>query len=277
MKGSIACMLVAAKKFVSKYPNHNNFFSFIITSDEEGTGKDGTIKIIKYLLSKKEKIDYCIVGEPSSEFIIGDTIKNGRRGSLNIILKIKGVQGHIAYPNLAKNPIHLSIPFLHKLISHVWEKNNTLFTNTELQISNVNSDNDVFNIIPNYCKIKFNIRFSKNLSKKKIKKIIIKFLDYFKLNYELKIYLSSEPFLTKKNNLTKIVSNVIKKCQNIYPRISTNGGTSDGRFVSNLMSSEVIELGLINKNIHKINECVKIKDLKKLCILYYEIIKKICY
>lgn len=273
MKGSIAAMIVAVENFIKKFPNHPGRIAFLITSDEESKATHGTIKIIEKLISRKEKIEFCIIGEPSSEKKICDTIKNGRRGSINIYIIISGIQGHTAYPHLALNPIHSSLPFLNELIKKKWDYENKLFPPTNLQISNINSGIGEYNIIPNELKIKINIRFNNKIKTKKIIQEIEKILKKYKIKYKIKFELSASPFFTKKTKFIKIVSKLIKKYFGYTPYLSKNGGTSDGRFISKICP-QVIELGLLNKTIHKINECVSLTDLEKLSFIYKKIIEK---
>lgn len=275
MKGAIAAMLIAIRKFLSKYPKHQTRICFLITSDEESDGENGTIKVVEYLIRKKEKIDYCLIGEPTSSSIVGDTIKNGRRGSLTVNLTVYGIQGHVAYPQFSNNPIHSIVPFLMYIINKKWDKGNIFFTPSSLQITKIIVNNNFNNVIPGKCFIQFNIRFNNELTDILIKKIILKKLDYFNIKkYDIEWVISGQPFFTKKGKLFNITNNVIKKINNILPIISTDGGTSDGRFISKI-SSEIIELGLSNKSMHKENECVKISDLSKLTLIYYKILKNI--
>lgn len=274
MKGAIAAMIIAVEKFVKDFPNHPGRIAFLITSDEETKATNGTVKIIKKLISKKEKIEFCIIGEPSSENKICDTIKNGRRGSLNANIVILGIQGHTAYPNLALNPIHNSLPFLNELIKKKWDYGNKFFPPTNLQISNIHSGIGMYNIIPEKLEIKFNVRFNDKNTKKKIINKIKKMLIKYKLKYKIKFLSSSYPFLTKKNEFINKVSKIIKKNLGYKPYLSRSGGTSDGRFISKICP-QIIELGLINQTIHKKNECVPLEDLRKLSSIYHIIIKKI--
>lgn len=274
MKGSLAAMIFAAIRFVKKFPNHPGKISFLITSDEECNAKHGTIKVIEKLISRKEKINYCIIGEPTSEKNLCDTIKNGRRGSINIKITIYGTQGHIAYPQLANNPIHNSLSFLHKIIKKKWDEGNNVFPPTNLQISNLHSGIGVNNIIPPKIFIKMNVRFSNKLNEKKIIKKIKHILNEEKLNYKIKWNLSANPFLSKNGKLIQITSDIIKQYFGYTPNLSQNGGTSDGRFIHKICS-QIIEIGLFNKTIHKENECAAIKNLKKLSFIYEKIIEKI--
>ncbi|QJC34102.1 succinyl-diaminopimelate desuccinylase [Enterobacteriaceae endosymbiont of Donacia cinerea] len=280
MKGSLAAMIFAAKKFIKKYHNYNGRIAFLITSDEEGTATNGTIQVINNLLKKKEKLNFCILGEPTSNKFIGDNIKNGRRGSLNIQLKIIGVQGHVAYHDLAKNPIHMVIPLLNKLLLIEWSKKNNLFPATSMQITKIHSDIANNNIIPGNIIIYINFRFNNEICYKNILQILNNIIKKYIINYKLTWQLSGLPFLSinknymREKNLVEIVKKSIYSINNIYPSLINDGGTSDGRFIIKT-NAQIVELGLINSSIHKINECVKINDLYILYKIYYQIIKEI--
>ncbi|CAL4042077.1 Succinyl-diaminopimelate desuccinylase [Buchnera aphidicola (Tetraneura ulmi)] len=271
MKGSIAAMIVAVRDFIFRYPFYKGRITFLITSDEESTGTDGTVKIVEKLIQRKEKIDFCLVGEPTSEFILGDVIKNGRRGSLSAQLIIYGVQGHIAYPHLFDNPIHKSILILQNLIKYDWKDKNEFFPSTQLQIYKINSSTNANNVIPGELKIEFNVRFNPKTTVSKIKSIISFLLDSSNLKYKLNWKQFSNPFYSKPCKLIPIVEKSINSIQKISTQVSTSGGTSDGRFFSN-MNSEIVELGLINKTIHQCNERTSISDLKALVLIYKKII-----
>lgn len=274
MKGAIASMLIAAKKFIKKKPNHNGRLAFLITSDEEIYSKNGTLKVINELILRNEKIDYCIVGEPTSKFKICDTIKNGRRGSLYGSIKIYGIQGHVAYPECITNPAHISLSFLKKLISINKNEKKEKFPNISLQIFELKTNFGKKNVTPSELIIKFNIRFSNKLNKQKIYKKIKKILDEYNLNYKFTCNVSANPFISKDKKLLNLVSNIINKKLGYIPNISQDGGTSDARFISKICS-ETIELGLLNNTIHKENECVHVNDLKKLSNIYEKIMKNI--
>ncbi|CAL1329155.1 succinyl-diaminopimelate desuccinylase [Candidatus Providencia siddallii] len=272
MKGSIAAMIIAVERFIKKKPKHHGRLAFIITSDEEGKATNGTIKIIENLLNNKEKINYCIIGEPSSKNKLGDTIKNGRRGSITAKLTIFGIQGHVAYPDLAKNPIHNSINFLQKLITTVWDNGNNYFQATNMQITNIYSNSIADNVIPGELFIQFNFRFNTQLNDVIIRKTITKMLSIYNFNYKIEWVLSGKPFLSKKSKLITTAIQSVQELTGITPNLSTDGGTSDGRFISKLCNN-IIELGPINSTIHAINECINIKDLKKLSLIYERIIE----
>lgn len=273
MKGALAAMVVAAQKFVKSYPKHKGRLAFLITSDEEKTGKNGTKKVIKKLIKKKECIHYCLVGEPTSKDFIGDIIKNGRRGSLTAKLNIYGIQGHIAYPELIKNPITQAVKFANKLIVKQWDQNNNFFSKTNVEIIKVKSLAKSDNMNPDTCFLQFNFRFGTTLTSKIIQNCVEKFLTEENIKYNIKWQLMAQPFITMPGILLNSISDSIKYFNNIEPQLKTDGGTSDGRFFSEI-GAEVIELGLINKTIHKTNECAKIHDLELLSNMYEMIIKK---
>ncbi|QTM69388.1 succinyl-diaminopimelate desuccinylase, partial [Buchnera aphidicola (Hormaphis cornu)] len=274
MKGAIAAMIIAIERFVLCYPDHVYRLTLILTSDEESKAINGTVKVVDYLLSKKETIDYCIVGEPTSIQQIGDTIKNGRRGSLTANIIIYGVQGHIAYPELANNPIHTVLPFLSALISKEWSKKDSFFSKTSVQLSQIRSDLQCSNMIPGSVFIQFNFRYGMNITAELIKLEVNKLLNFYKLKYSIEWNFSGHPFLNKKSKLVSIVKDVIYFVNNVNSNLSTDGGTSDGRFLAK-MSAQIVELGLINKNIHKVNECIKVSDLQLLSQMYFEIIRRL--
>ncbi|URJ31212.1 succinyl-diaminopimelate desuccinylase [Blochmannia endosymbiont of Camponotus sp.] len=275
MKGALAAMLVASDNFINKHPNYQGRLAFLITSDEEGTGINGTTKVVESLMIRNEHIDYCIVGEPSSQHQIGDVIKNGRRGSLTGKLKIYGSQGHVAYPQFSKNPIHLVIPILSKLLNTTWDQEkNVFFPPTTIQITNIYTDNNNNNIIPHTVTLDFNFRFNNKSSVEDIKKCIKKILEYHSLTYDINWKLSAEPYFSNPGKLTNVVVNVIKYYQKFEPCLETTGGTSDGRFIAK-MGAEVIELGACNHTIHKVNEYIDLADLKLLSSIYQKIIENI--
>ncbi|XRX42549.1 MAG: succinyl-diaminopimelate desuccinylase [Buchnera aphidicola (Eriosoma harunire)] len=274
MKGSIASMIIAVERFIFNYPNYKGRLSFIITSDEESSAVDGTVQVVNVLRNRCEKIDFCLVGEPTSLVVLGDMIKYGRRGSLTAHLLVKGVQGHIAYPHLAANPIHLSLPFLLDLQSVVWDTGNAFFSPTSMQIYKIKADTGCSNVIPSELFVEFNFRFNTELSVDDIKQIVEKILNNYNLNYSIKWFLLSKPFVTSKSTFINKVVSVIESNMNITPILSTDGGTSDGRFLSEI-GVQVVELGLINASIHKVNECVEVHDLYRLSKMYEDIIKNI--
>ena len=274
MKGGIAAMVVAAEKFVQKFPDHKGTIAFLITSDEEGPSINGTKKVIDYLNDKNIKIDWCIVGEPSSDLQLGDVIRIGRRGSLNGVLTINGIQGHVAYPDRADNPIHKSSNFLAEITSIEWDQGNDSFPPTTFQISNINAGTGADNVIPGSLNIVFNFRFSTEQTEHDLKNRVITILEKHNLDYDIKWKLSGIPFLTDSGALVDASCKAIKQICNIKTACSTGGGTSDGRFIAPT-GAEVIELGVVNETIHKINECVKVDDLNNLTKIYENILEQL--
>lgn len=272
MKGSIASMLVAIYAFVKSFPNHKGSLALLLTSDEEGSAANGTVKVVKVLQERGEIPDFCLVGEPSSANRLGDTIKNGRRGSLTGHLIVKGVQGHIAYPHLAKNPIHLFAPALADLVNMTFDSGNEFFQPTSFQISNINAGTGADNVIPGDIEILFNFRYSPEVTAHILEEKVRALLDKHKLQYGLSFRLSGEPFLTRPGTLVDSAQKAISEVCDIKAELSTTGGTSDGRFVAK-MGCEVIELGPINATIHKIDECVSVEDLEKLSRIYERILE----
>ncbi|AKC31854.1 succinyl-diaminopimelate desuccinylase [Candidatus Pantoea carbekii] len=274
MKGSLAAMIVAAEYFIAAYPNHKGRLAFLVTSDEEGSAFNGTAKVIDKLILRQECLNYCLIGEPSSDEIVGDVIKNGRRGSITGNLVVYGIQGHVAYPHLAENPVHRSIPALNELIQTEWDKGNVFFPPTTMQIVNLKSGSGSNNIIPYTFSVQFNFRFSNQITDVMIRDQVESLLKRHQLHYTIEWNTSAQPFLTSKGKLIDAVVSAIISCNKIKPRILTTGGTSDGRFITR-MGTQVVELGPINKTIHKINECVKISDLKVLSSMYQHIMQEL--
>jgi len=274
MKASIAAMIIAVKRFVAKYPDHNGSIAFLITSDEEGPAHNGTVKVIETLEARNEKIDWCLVGEPSSTNTVGDVIKNGRRGSLGCSLKIIGKQGHVAYPHLANNPIHLTLPMLAELTSMQWDKGNDFFPATTFQVSNINSGTGATNVIPGETDIVFNFRFSTEVTPEELQQRVEDLLKKHELEYEITWALSGLPFLTAKGDLVSAALQAIKQETGQEAELSTSGGTSDGRFIAPT-GAQVLELGLINATIHQVNECVDIEQLDILEKIYYSMLKQL--
>ena len=274
MKGSIAAMVTACERFIAYNPNHQGSIAFLITSDEEGPADDGTIKVIEHLEARNEKMDWCLVGEPTSGQKLGDMIKNGRRGSLNGKLTIHGIQGHIAYPHLAKNPIHLAAPALAELSTKQWDHGNKFFPPTTFQISNINAGTGATNVIPGDLELLFNFRYSTEVTHEQLKESVHHILDKHQLKYTLEWNLSGQPFLTPEGALVDAACNAIKEVTHIETEISTTGGTSDGRFIAPT-GAQVLELGPLNATIHKINECVRAEDLNILSDIYEKILIKL--
>jgi len=267
MKGSLAAFLVATENFVRKHPDHKGSIAYLITSDEEGPAKNGTVKVVETLEARNEKIDMCIVGEPSSTSLVGDTVKNGRRGSLGCVLTVKGKQGHVAYPHLAKNPVHLAAPALAELAAEHWDEGNEFFPATSFQISNINAGTGATNVIPGECEVVFNFRFSTELTAADLKQRTEAILDKHGLNYDIEWNLSGEPFLTDRGPLVNAAVDAIKTVTGRDTELSTAGGTSDGRFIAPT-GAQVLELGPINATIHQVNEHVSADDLNTLTEIY---------
>jgi len=274
MKGSIAAMVTACERFVEHHPDHEGSIAFLITSDEEGPATYGTVKVIETLEARNEKIDWCLVGEPSSTNKVGDIVKNGRRGSLNGRLTIKGKQGHIAYPHLANNPIHLAVPALTELCGIEWDQGNEDFPPTSFQISNLNSGTGVTNVIPGTTDVIFNFRYSTEVTHEQLQTGVEAVLDKHNLEYDLKWELSGKPFRTASGALVDSVKTSIKSITGYDTELSTSGGTSDGRFIAPT-GAQVVELGPSNDTIHQIDECVSVDDLEKLSDIYEAVLKNL--
>jgi len=274
MKGSLAAMVTACERFVKQHPDHKGSIAFLITSDEEGPAVDGTVKVVEELQARQEKIDWCIVGEPSSTTLVGDVIKNGRRGSLGGILTIKGIQGHVAYPQLARNPIHQAAPILTRLATENWDDGNRFFPPTSFQISNIHGGTGATNVIPAEINITFNFRFSTESSETSLKARTRDILDDAGLEYNIDWQLSGQPFLTDKGELVESVVAAIKDVTGRETELSTAGGTSDGRFIAPT-GTQVVELGPCNATIHQLNECVKAEDLDTLSQIYQQILENL--
>ena len=274
MKSSIAAMVCACEQLLTEKQALNGSIAFLITSDEEGPAIDGTVKVIDYLQGKNEKIDWCLVGEPSSTETVGDVIKNGRRGSISGDLTIHGTQGHIAYPQLAKNPIHLFAGALHDLCDEKWDNGNEHFPPTSFQISNINGGTGATNVIPGELKVQFNLRFSTEITEQQIKQRIETILNSHQLDYTLDWSLSGHPFLTADGRLVDAARQAIKSVCGIDSELSTAGGTSDGRFIAPT-GAQVVELGPVNESIHKIDENININELDRLTEIYLDILKRL--
>ena len=274
MKSSIAAMVCACEKFFSDHKEINGSVAFLITSDEEGPATEGTVKVIEHLSNNNEKIDWCLVGEPSSSNTLGDVIKNGRRGSISGDLIIHGIQGHIAYPHLAKNPIHLFAGALQSLCDEKWDNGNDHFPPTSFQISNINGGTGATNVIPGELNVQFNLRFSTEITDQQIQQRIEAILNKHELKYSLDWTVSGQPFLTADGHLVDAAKKAIKSVCNIEPELSTSGGTSDGRFIAPT-GAQVVELGPINESIHKIDENINIDQLEQLTDVYTEILNNL--
>jgi len=276
MKGSLAAMLTACERFLEQNPNHLGSIAFLITSDEEGPAKNGTVKVIEYLTHLGIQLDYCLIGEPSSQHTLGDTIKIGRRGSLNCTLKILGKQGHVAYPQKADNPIHRALQPLQALVNYPWDRGreNNAFPPTTLQISNINAGTGATNVIPGTVECKFSLRFSTEITPEAIQEQVKTILEAEACRYECDWQLSGLPFLTKQGKLLSACRTAVQKRTGLTPKLSTDGGTSDGRFIAPT-GAEVIELGPCNETIHSTNECVNIEALESLSEIYEDLLKEI--
>ena len=274
MKGSLAAMITACECFVKNHPDHKGSIAFLITSDEEGPSINGTVKVVEHLQARREHIDYCLVGEPSSSNIVGDTVKNGRRGSLNGKLIVNGVQSHVAYPHLAKNPFHLASAALAELCQQQWDNGNEFFPPTTFQISNISCGTGATNVIPGKLELLFNFRFSTEVTEALLKSQVHAIFDKYDLDYEIKWDLSGNPFLTQPGELVAAVQKAIKSVMSFETELSTSGGTSDGRFIAPT-GSQVVELGPINATIHKVNECVSVAALDQLSLMYERILENL--
>ena len=274
MKASLAAMVVACEQFIEQHPDHAGRIGFLITSDEEGPAKNGTVKVMESLNSRGEQIDWCVVGEPSSTTILGDLVKNGRRGSLNARLIVNGTQGHIAYPHLADNPIHHAMSALDALAKEAWDNGNDFFDPTSLQISTIRAGQGVTNVIPGRLEVLFNLRFSTELTAEAIKSRCEDILKAHGLSYDIEWSLSGEPFLTEPGALLDAVMQSIEAVAGCRPQVSTGGGTSDGRFIAP-SGAQVVEVGHVNATIHQCNERVKLADIPKLTEIYKGILERL--
>ncbi len=274
MKGSLAAMITACEAFVAEHPDHSGRIAFLITSDEEGPAINGTVKVVEWLQAQGEHIDCCIVGEPSSTERLGDVIKNGRRGSLGCRMVVNGIQGHVAYPHLAKNPIHEAAPALSELAATEWDPGNDHFPATSFQISNINGGTGATNVIPGTLEVIFNFRFSTETTADALKQRTQAILKKHNLDAELDWNLSGEPFLTAEGDLVNATVAAISEVCGYEGKLSTAGGTSDGRFIAPT-GSQVVELGPVNATIHKVDECVRASDLDTLAKVYQSILRRL--
>ncbi|GGK78951.1 succinyl-diaminopimelate desuccinylase [Amphritea balenae] len=274
MKGGLAAFMTALERFIEHHPDHQGSIALLITSDEEGPFINGTTRVIDHLEARNEKIDWCIIGEPSSTEKVGDAIKNGRRGSISGDLIIRGVQGHVAYPHLVENPIHLAAPALNELATEHWDEGNEYFPPTSFQISNIHAGTGATNVVPGHIDVQFNFRFSTELTADQIKERTHEILNRYGLNYDIKWTLSGNPFITDKGDLVNACVESIRAITGQETELSTSGGTSDGRFIAPT-GAQVVELGPINATIHKVNERVKVDDLDTLSSLYENILARL--
>ena len=274
MKSGLAAMVTACESFVREHPKHRGSIAFLITSDEEGPSVDGTKRVVETLKARGETIDWCVVGEPSSEHQAGDTIKIGRRGSYSGRLTVHGVQGHIAYPQLAQNPVHMLAPALAELTSHVWDQGNEHFQPTSFQISNINAGTGAPNVIPGELKARFNLRYSPVQTQERLKATVEGILDKHQVRYTIEWYVSGEPFYTPPGTLSEAVGKAVHAATGITPTMTTGGGTSDGRFIAT-MGAQVVELGVTNASIHKVNESVAVAEIDVLHRMYVQVLKEL--
>jgi succinyl-diaminopimelate desuccinylase len=274
MKSGLAAMVTATEEFVAAHPDHRGSIAFLITSDEEGPSVDGTKRVVEALKARGETIDWCIVGEPSSDKAVGDTIKIGRRGSLSGRLTVHGVQGHVAYPQLAENPVHTLAPALAELTARVWDAGDAFFQPTTFQISNLNAGTGAPNVIPGELKARFNLRYSPVQTVEGLKKTVEDILTRHGARYTLEWYVSGEPFYTPPGALSEAAVGAITELTGVAPVLSTGGGTSDGRFIAPL-GAQVVELGVTNATIHKVNECVRIEEIGSLHRMYRGVLDRL--
>lgn len=274
MKSSIAAFVTAVERYVGAHPEHPGSIALLITSDEEGVATDGTVRVVEWLRGREERLHYCIVGEPTSSKRLGDMIKNGRRGSLSGELTVRGVQGHIAYPHLARNPVHQAAPALAELAAVEWDQGNEYFPPTSFQISNIHAGTGANNVIPGELKISFNFRFSPESTVDDLKQRLHAVLDRYGLEYAIAWSLSGMPFLTPRGRLVEAISGAIRDATGEQCELSTTGGTSDGRFIAT-WCPEVVEFGPVNASIHKLNEHVRIADLEPLSRVYEGVLERL--
>ena len=274
MKSSLAAMLTATERFLARHPDPAGSLAWLITSDEEGVAVDGTVKVVERLEARGEKIDWCLVGEPSSGEQLGDTIKNGRRGSLNGRLVVQGIQGHVAYPHLARNPVHQALPALAELAATEWDRGNDFFPPTSFQISNLHAGTGATNVIPGELEVVFNFRYSTENTAQTLERRTEEILRAHGLEYELEWSLSGEPFLTSEGELVEAAVAAVREVTGLEPELSTSGGTSDGRFIAPT-GAQVIELGPRNATIHKVNEEVGVEELERLSRIYEALLERL--
>jgi succinyl-diaminopimelate desuccinylase len=274
MKSGLAAMVTASEAFVAECPRHRGAIAFLITSDEEGPSVDGTKRVVEHLSARGERIDWCIVGEPSSETDLGDTIKIGRRGSFSGRLTVHGVQGHVAYPQLAENPVHTLAPALAELTARRWDEGNEHFQPTTFQISNLNAGTGAPNVIPGELKARFNLRYSPVQTLDGLKETVETILRKHGIRYTLEWYLSGEPFYTPPGPLSDGAVAAVERVTGRRPKLSTGGGTSDGRFIAP-MGAQVVEIGVVNSTIHKVNECVRVADIDTLHAIYLQTLRNL--
>jgi succinyl-diaminopimelate desuccinylase len=274
MKSGLAAMVTAAVEFVHQHADHKGSIAFLITSDEEGPSVDGTRRVVELLRARGERIDWCVVGEPSSETAVGDTIKIGRRGSLSGRLTVHGVQGHVAYPQLAENPVHSLAPALAELASREWDQGTAHFQPTTFQVSNISAGTGAPNVIPGELKARFNLRYSPVQTIESLKASVEQILRRHAVRYTLEWYVSGEPFYTPPGLLCRVVGDAVAEVTGAQPQLSTGGGTSDGRFIAPL-GAQIVELGVVSASIHKVNESVRVADIDALHRMYVNVLRKL--
>jgi succinyl-diaminopimelate desuccinylase len=274
MKSGLAAMVTAAERFVARHPNHAGMLAFLLTSDEEGAAVDGTRRVMQVLESRGEKIDWCVVGEPTSHESLGDTIKIGRRGSLSGLLTVQGVQGHIAYPHLADNPVHRFAPALAELVARHWDEGNAYFQPTSFQVANIAAGTGAPNVIPGELKVRFNFRFSTEQTVESLQRAVLEILDRHRVQYSIDWIIAGLPFLTEPGVLTEAVATAVNEVTGHRPIFTTTGGTSDGRFIAPT-GAQVVELGVGNATIHKVNECARVVDIEQLSVVYERVMEKL--
>jgi succinyl-diaminopimelate desuccinylase len=276
MKGSVAAFLAAVEAFVATHPDHPGSIAWLITADEEGPAVDGTVRVVERLAARAERLDYCIVGEPTCTKVFGDTIKNGRRGSLHGRLSVQGTQGHIAYPHLCRNPIHLAAPAIAEMAATVWDQGNEYFPATTWQISNIHGGTGATNVVPGHVDLVFNFRFSTASTVDSLKEKVHAILDRHGLDYTLEWEVGAKPFLTARGRLVDALSEAIRESTGVATELSTTGGTSDGRFIADICS-EVVEFGPLNASIHRIDENVGVDELEQLTAVYGRVLEKLLH
>lgn len=274
MKGSLAAMITSVERFLADHQDHQGQIAFLITSDEEGIAVDGTVKVVEWLREQNAIPEWCIVGEPSSSKQVGDVVKNGRRGSLGAELTVKGIQGHVAYPHLADNPIHRIAPALAELAAESWDNGNDFFPATSFQVSNIQGGTGATNVIPGKVHVVFNFRFSTEVTAEQLRERTGAILDKHNLDYDIQWHLSGQPFLTAEGDLVEATVASIREVTGLSTELSTAGGTSDGRFIAPF-GTQVVELGPVNATIHKVDECASVADIDQLSIIYQRILEKL--
>ena len=274
MKGSLAAMITSVERFLADHQDHRGQIAFLITSDEEGIAVDGTVKVVEWLREQNAIPEWCIVGEPSSSKQVGDIVKNGRRGSLGAELTVKGIQGHVAYPHLADNPIHRIAPALAELAAESWDNGNDFFPATSFQVSNIQGGTGATNVIPGKVHVVFNFRFSTEVTAEQLRERTGAILDKHNLDYDIQWHLSGQPFLTAEGELVEATVASIREVTGLSTELSTAGGTSDGRFIAPF-GTQVVELGPVNATIHKVDECASVADIDQLSIIYQRILEKL--